>query len=221
MKAIKIILLLLLAGGFITGIYLLGMKNGANLVRKGLIDNYPTIKNIVHSAITEADTVVNYTLQKSDNELLYNYLADKQTDSVQLTIPYIGKYGIDLAVRNFRVFERNKDEVEVSLPPVRLLYCHFKFEHLLLNGKPASPLLAKEDAQIIKTQIAELLYPLIEKDKKHQLLAKETIAKALMYYFMPYKFNLNLYINEQNVPLPQVPGINKDIDEALREMAGQ
>lgn len=221
MKVIKIILLLLLAGGVIAGIYLLGMKNGANLVRKGQIDNYPTIKNIVHSAITEADTVVNYMLKKSDNEMLFNYVGEKHVDSILISLPYYGRYGIDLSVRNFRVFERNKGEVEVSLPPVRLLYCHFKFEHLLFNGKPVTHLLATENRQIIKTQISELLHPLIEKDKKYQQLAKETIARALMYYFMPYQFNLSLYINEQNVPLPQVPGINKDVDEALREMVGQ
>ncbi|MCW5908769.1 MAG: DUF4230 domain-containing protein [Chitinophagales bacterium] len=221
MKYTKVILPFLLVLALIAAAYFIGMKTGANLVRKGLIDNYPTIKNIVHSAVTEVDTVVNFTLKKSDSETLFGYLGEKNSDSVLVSIPYYGRYGIDLAVRNFRIFERERNEVEVSLPAVRLLYCNFKFEQLLLNGKPATGLFGTENSQTIKNQLYELLHPVLEKNKEHQQVAKAAIAKALMFYFMPYKFSLSLYINELNVPLPQVPGINKDIDATLREMAGQ
>ncbi len=216
-KALLIILIILL----IAGAAGLGFLKGLNKVRYGLTANYPTIKNLVQGSVTEFDSVVAVTLTKNDDEELFNYLrGGSKSDTIQFSIPYYGRFGIDLSVRNFRVFEE-KGTVEVWLPAMRLLYCELKFEKLVVNGKPAAAILKYESFGTLKKEMHEYLTAKIEKNKLHQQAAKQTLAKALMFYFMPYKFDLKLYIDNQYQTLPIVPGVNQTVDEAINQMLGK
>ncbi len=199
----------------------IGFYKGADKVRDGLIANYPTVKNLVQGASVEVDSVSVITLTKQDNSELFNLLnTTSGNDTLVISIPYYGRYGIDLSVRNFRVF-RDGETVQVWMPATRLLYCELKFDQMLLDAIPSGTLFQKGNSTLLKQKMYAYFIPLLERNKSNQKAAKVAVAKSMMYYFMPYKFDLQLYINEEQQQLPVVPGINQTVDEAVNQMVGK
>lgn len=214
MKVLKISLLVLLVVVAIVATYFIGYKAGADVVRNGLLANYPTVKNVVQSGDIETDSTLTFTLTAQDDSALFGLLGNSQSsDSIQVSIPYYGRYGIDLAIRHFRFFINDDKDVEMWLPGVTLRYCELKFDQLLINGKPA---VAANSPNMHKTMYVYLI-PLLGKNRKAQKAAKLAVTKALMYYFMPYKFGLRLYIDKEYQDLPMVPGANLTVEEAAKK----
>ncbi|MES2619312.1 MAG: hypothetical protein V4615_00555 [Bacteroidota bacterium] len=200
----------------------LSFLKGVDMVRDGLIANYPTVKYVVQGATVEFfDSLLVTTLVKADNEELFSLLkGDSKSDTLQFAIPYYARYGVDLSVRNFRLF-RDGQTVELWLPQSKLLYCELRFERMFVDGKLASSALKGDSYALLKNKLYEHIVPLLEKNKANQKAAKKTVAKAVMFYFMPYKFDLKLYINNEQQTLPKVPGVNQTVDEAINEMLGK
>ncbi len=218
MKTGKIILLVVLVIAAIAGAGFFGLKYGVGLMRNGLVANYPTVKNIVNGAALEVDSTAYVTLTKADDEALFNYLkGDSKSDTLQFSIPYYGRYAVDLSFRNFRVFKNDDGAVEVWLPACMLRYCELKFDGLLVNGKPSTAIFNSGNAADVRKALYTYLIPVIEKHKANQKAAKLTVTKALMFYFMPYKLDLKVYIANDQQQLPVVPGVNQTVDEAIKE----
>ncbi|HLP52943.1 MAG TPA: hypothetical protein VK154_18775 [Chitinophagales bacterium] len=214
MKILKISLLVLFVGAAIVATYLIGYKTGADVVRNGLLANHPTIKNVVQSSDIETDSILTFTLTAQDDSSLFNLLSNnRRSDSFRVSIPYYGRYGVDLTIRHFRFFINDDKDVEIWLPGVTLLYCELKFDQLLINGQQAA---AANSPNLHKTMYAYLI-PLLGKNRASQKAAKLAVTKALMYYFMPYKFGLRLYIDKEFQDLPLVPGANLTIEEAVKK----
>jgi len=222
MKTGKIVFIAILIIAAIGGSAFLGIKYGVDLIRNGLIANYPTLKNVVHGATTELDSVASITLTRTDNEELFSQLkGDSKSDTIHFSIPYYGRYGVDLSVRNFRVFKNDDGAVEVWLPAVVLRYCELKFDGLKINKKSGAVLLQGASNVAVRKNLYTYLIPLLEKNKANQKTAKITTTKAMMFYFMPYKLDLKLYIGDEFQDLPLVPGVNQSVDEAIREAIGK
>lgn len=209
MKTLKPILIVICFLAAIGAAFFYGM----NKVRDGLIANYPTIKNVVNGALIDVDSSISIPITKSDNEVLFAALQTySKGDTLALTVPYYGRYGVDLSVRNYRVF-RDGQTVEVWLPSSTLIYCELKFDKMLVNGKAY----AGENIFSVKSELYKQLLPILNKQKSHQAKAKKNLAKVLMFYFMPYRFGLKLFIDSELQTLPEVPGVNKDVDEFIKE----
>lgn len=222
MKAVKIVLVVIVVAAIVAGAYFFGMKSGADLVRNGLLANYPTVKNVVQSANVEFDTTVSVTLTTAENAEIFNLLkGTNKADSLQISIPYYGRYGIDLSVRNFRVFKNDEGAVEVWLPAVVMRYCELKFDGLVINGSSAATLFKGDNAAEIRKKLYELLLPVLQKNKAHVKAAKVAENKALMFYFMPYKWDLKVYIDNELQNLPLVPGVNQSVDDAIKQAVGK
>jgi hypothetical protein len=199
----------------------LSFLKGVDMVRDGLIANYPTVKNVVQGANVEFfDSLLVTTITKADNEELFNLLTgDSKSDSVELIIPYYSRYGIDFS-RAFRLF-RDGQTVEVWLPASKLMYCELKFERLLVGGKSGAFALKGDSYAALKNKLYAHAIPLLEKNKANHKVAKLAVTKAVMFYFMPYKFDLKLYIDQQEQALPKVPGVNQTVEEAINQMLGK
>lgn len=222
MKTGKIIVIVVLVIAAIAGAGFYGFKYGVDLVRKGLVANYPTVKNIVNGAATEVDSTANITLTKAEDEVLFNYLkGDSKNDTIQFSIPYYGRYAVDLSFRNFRIFKNEDGAVEVWLPACMLRYCELKFDGLVVNGKSGIAIFKTDESAAVRKKMYEYLIPAIEKNKANQKMARLTVTKALMFYFMPYKLDLKLYIANELQPLPLVPGVNQSVDDAIKEAIGK
>lgn len=209
----KKILVIILIAILTTAGAVIGYIKGAEKVRNGLVANFPTVKNLVQGTTVEFDSVISVSLTKTDDDVLYNLLKlDSKADSISFSIPYYARYGVDLTVRNFRLF-KNEETVEVWLPDTKLQYCELKFDRMILDGKAASNHTAQSRAKLY-----EYIIPLLEKNKTNRKASKTATVKALMYYFMPYKFDLKVYIAEEQQTLPSVPGVNQSVDDAIYEM---
>jgi hypothetical protein len=60
-----------------------------------------------------------------------------------------------------------------------------------------------------------ILLPL-NKDKSAIKSANTKIAEALMWLFIPYKFDLKMYFDNQDFDLPSVVGLNEDVEKYLK-----
>ena len=217
MKILKAIFFIIVAGAIIAGVHIWGMKSGAELVRNGLVANFPTIKNLILGSAIEVDSTITLSLTKSDNELLFMALkGDSKSDSLWLTIPYYGRYAIDVPARSYRVI-RDNETIEAWLPAGKIQYCELKFDKMLVDGKNYT---FKENAPQVKNSLYSLLIPALDKIKSHQTALKTNVTKVFMFYFMPYKFQLKVYIDNEQQVLPVVPGINKNVDEYIKEVFG-
>ncbi len=209
-------MVVIVVAAIIAGAYLLGMKSGADLVRNGLIANYPTIKNVVQGTQIEVDSVTDLLLLRSENEDLFALLKGEITsDTLQVSIPYYGRYGVSLGGA-FRALKGEDGVVEVWTPAITLRYCELKFDGLLVNGKSVSSLNAG-----VKKKLYEFLIPKLAKNKGNVKAAKLATTKALMFCFIPYKFDLRVYIDSQLQDLPIVPGVNQSVDDAIKQAVGK
>lgn len=216
MKAAKIILFVVLAVALLAGTFFIGLKSGADLVRNGLVANYPTIKNVVQGTQVEIDGQTQVTITKAENpELIKALGVEEEGDTVQLSLPYYGRYGVSIGGA-FRALKNEDGEVEVWTPAIALRYCELKFDALMVNGKPVSVV----DAAA-KKQLYALFIPLLSKNKENVKAARLATTKALMFYFIPYQLKLNVYIDSQLQDLPLVPGVNQSVDEAIKQAIGK
>jgi hypothetical protein len=211
-KAILIAAAIILsAAAFVLGLYL-----GANKVREGLIANYPLFKKIISNTETEVDSAMFIALNPTEQPALFN-LFNTNEGKVELTIPYHAKYGMDLEAKNFKT-DRVKNDVELILPRVYLLNYAVAFDKILVNGKPSWKIFSDPKTfEMYKPQIEELVRLPLEKNKSHINEGKKNITTTAMWFLMPYKYHLRVFFNSEEYPLPQVPGINKNVDDYLKE----
>ncbi|MBK8659015.1 MAG: hypothetical protein IPN22_09135 [Bacteroidetes bacterium] len=209
MKVLKPVLLVVLFLGAIGTAFFYGL----NKVRDGLVANYPTIKYVVNGALTDIDSSITFVVTKAEAPALLEAVKSYTiSDSLELTVPYYGRYGVDLSVRNYRVF-RDGQTIEVWLPASTLIYSELKFDKIQMNGKGY----AGDNFFTVKNELYKYLLPVLQKHKSHQAKARKNVAKALMFYFIPYKFDLKFFIENQLQTLPVLPGVNKDVDEYIKE----
>jgi hypothetical protein len=221
MRVVKILLTGIVILGLIAAGYIFGMKSGADLVRNGMVQDYPVIKTLVTGSMVDFDSTVDVSLTMKDDSALFNYLkGTSKSDTIRISIPAYTRYGIDMAAGSVRPFER-EDALEIWVPAIKLVYCELRFDRLLVKGQPGAEIMNKADGPAIRRAFYNYFIPLLNKHKSHIKAAKNNVAKSLMFYFIPFKFNLKVYIDNEQWPLPIVPGVNKSVDEAIRESLGK
>ncbi|MCS6935497.1 MAG: hypothetical protein NZM35_10170 [Chitinophagales bacterium] len=208
----KITLVLLAVALLVTGAAYLAFMKGVNIMRDGLVANYPVVKYVVAGASTEIDSVLQLQIRESEHTALYQALCNAcNTSEMQITLPYYARYEIGLNSRYFRII-RDKNTVEVWLPDPALVFCDIKIDQMKVNGVPVS----YNKYPALKQELYKTILPVLEKNKSHLHAARQNVAKALIYYFVPYKLDLKLYINNEQQSLPEVPGVTIDVDTYLK-----
>lgn len=216
MKNFKTIGIILLVIALLAGAYVIGMMKGANLVRNGLLQNYPSVYNIIAGSQVEVDTVVELTLTREQDSSLFALLqGNAKTDTLNVRLPYYGRYGINLS--RYRRVVPDGNLVEVALPDIKMYYCEIKFAEARLNGTPLSAKFEGGKYRDITNKLYGYVLPLLSKDKSNKAKARESVIKALAYYILPYKFELRIYIDNELQTIPVIPGANKDVDEFIKE----
>ncbi len=209
---VAIAVLLFAVGGFFIGLF-----KGVNLVRQGLVDNYPTVRNVITGSFIEVDSTMEATITKAENPELFELLkGDNQGDSLTVMVPYYGRYGVDMN-RYIRVV-RDGEYAEVAVSKMIMTYCEIKFQDLLVNGQSAAAVIKEGNYPLLRAKMYDFVLPVLSKNKSHIAKAKLNVAKALVFYFEPYKFHLRFFIDNQLQPVPVVPGANKDVDEYIHEV---
>lgn len=209
MKVLKPILLVVLFLGAIGAAFFYGL----NKVRNGLSANYPTIKSLVRGARIEVDSALVMSFTKEEQPALAAALNSiSNADSFTISVPYYGRYEIDMYAHFYRILPEG-NSVEMYLPAPHLSYCELHLENLVVNAKGYSG----ENFQAVRKALYEVALPKLSKHRANLKAAGLSASKALVFYFVPYKLDLTLYIENQLQELPLVPGVNKDVDEYIKE----
>ena len=212
----KIILFVVVAVIIGVAAYFIGMMKGANLVRNGLLQNYPTVYNVIAGSQVEVDTTIEFVINKGDSEGLTTLLkADGKADSFRVVVPYYGRYGINLS--RYRRVVPDGNLVEIALPEIKMYYCEIKFDQVTVNGLPLTAKFNGANYAAIRSAFYTELLPVLSKDKGNKEKAKQAVIKSLAYYILPYKFDLRIYIDNELQTIPVIPGANKDVDEFIKE----
>ena len=193
-----------------------GKYSGANLVRDGLVANYPLFKNIVSNTVTEKDSTLSLNVLYKDQNDLFALLGLKESDSLLLHIPYHAIYGQDLNSKYFRV-SQTKNLIEVYLPKSYVRTYYINFHRVSANGKNID----KNSSENAKKLLNEMVIIPLNKDRAVVKAANTKIAEAVMWLFVPYKFELKMFFDNQTFPLPEVVGLNKDVDAFIKENIGK
>ncbi len=190
-------------------------------MKDGLTANFYNVKNLVQGTTTDFDSALVVNLTAKDDSVLFNYLkADSKTDTVSIDVPCYTRYGI-LAKDRFCRVRESEGFTEVWLPDVTLFYSEMKFDKMLLNGKPATALMNSANGVAIRNKMYSYFIPRFEKNKARKKITKDNAVTSLMFYFIPYGIKLKMFIDNELYPLPLVPGLNKDAQEAMREFIGK
>jgi hypothetical protein len=184
-----------------------------------LVANYPTIKNLINRTYIEMDSTISIPIYKGlksnqdEVSILDALLESENKDTLFAIVHFRAKFGVDVDSHFFKI-NRDGDNLEILLPPSHVLSYAYD-NHSLLRTKNDM-----EDIALYHIVDEQLLIQL-EKIKYKKNEAKKLITEALMFYFIPYKFNIKMYFDNQEFPLPQVPGLNKDVKEYIEEQVGK
>jgi hypothetical protein len=211
----KLIVPFLLAAVVGVAAFFYGKYSGAMLVRDGLVANYPTIKNLANRSFLEVDTSFALEVTADDLPKLFAMSQASKTVNPLVNVSVHAKYGTDLNSHFFKM-NQNGNEVEAMLPAVWVL------EYSIKNASTTIASSKNEELQQALNDDLNVLLPLrLEKFKNFKIAAKNKISEALMFYLIPYQFDLKIYFENQQFKLPEVVGLNKDVKEYIEEQVGK
>jgi uncharacterized protein DUF4230 len=112
-------------------VYFLGKKNGTTETRETFIENVATIKQIAELAALEVKGTTTITLSNASQDSgwwtgLRNYLVE---NTLQVTVPYTAKFGVDIAQGNCNVAIKDST-VQIGLPACKLLSLQLRLDEL-------------------------------------------------------------------------------------------
>lgn len=192
-----------------------GVFAGGEMVRRGLVKNYPLFMNTVSQATITADSVYETVIDNSTNPPLHDLMMSiSNAEVTRLRVHYHAVYGCDLSAKNYK-FNRSGNTLEVLLPKPYVYHLEIKAEQITVNDRPIATTFDKLGP--LKRLLAEEMSVPLSKTENHLQAARTKITTSLMWLLLPYGFNLNISFDGRNTPLPKVPGLNQDVDEYLKE----
>jgi hypothetical protein len=189
-----IFMLILLAGAF----YFLGRKSASNNNNVSVIQNVALIKEIAElSALSvSGTTTLKITNREEDNgywNKFKNYFVE---NTLQITLPYDAKYGIDMSNQKV-VIDTKAGTAKIYLSKSKLLSLQLRMDKL--ETMTQSGLLASASiADLVKAEkklYSEALKQL-ENDPKYIKLAEEHITFILSKYYEPLGLKVNCVFGE-------------------------
>ncbi|MFT3680994.1 MAG: DUF4230 domain-containing protein [Ferruginibacter sp.] len=130
MKSSKLIIILLVA--LCAAMYFLGKKNGSTEIKSTIINNTQLVRQIAELASLEVTGTTTLKRSNAGEETgiwanIKNYFAE---NTLQISIPYIAKYGVDVA-QSGNVSVNHKDStVIITLPESKLLSLQLQLDQL-------------------------------------------------------------------------------------------
>lgn len=120
MKFLALVIILLIA--LCTSMYFLGKRSGTTEIKATIFNNTQLVKQIAELSSLEVTgtTTVKLTNVAGENGLwnsMKNYFAE---NTLQVSIPYVAKYGVEVSGANFSI-DKNDTAVVITLPACKLL----------------------------------------------------------------------------------------------------
>ena len=202
------------------GAFFIGKFNGANLVRNGIVANYPNFKSLITNAVIEKDSTVTFYLVNKKHADFFALLKHPTADTIWMSVPYHAVYGTDLNSKFYKIGQEG-NQLEALMPKPYLRSVVVGFDEVKANGKNLFDTYGREVCNQAKPMINEMMYKPLNKDKIALENARRNITERVMWLFIPYKFDLKIYFANQQYELPEIVGLNKDVDAFLKQSFNQ
>lgn len=120
MKSTSLVILLLI--GLCTAMYFLGKKSGTTEINATILNNTQLVKQIAELSSLEVTGATTAKLTNVENESgIWNNLKNYFTENtLQVTIPYIAKYGVDVSKADIAI-NKNDTAIVITLPACKML----------------------------------------------------------------------------------------------------
>lgn len=185
---IIIVLLLLLCGAM----YFLGKKNGSTEIKATIINNQLMVQQIAElSALDVSGNTTAKLTNAGDNNSFWegfkNYLAE---NTLQVTVPYHAKYGVDLSKGSVTI-NQNDTAVVLNFPPVTLLSFQLILDKIevmnqtgLFNHTTIADMKKAQQEMYISTNQQ------LTNNAGYQTKAREHIAAIFIQYYKPLGYKV-------------------------------
>ncbi len=120
MKSTYLVIILLI--GLCMAMYFLGKRSGTTEIKATIINNTQLVKQIAELSSLEVTGSTTAKITNVNNEdgiwnSMKNYFAE---NTLQVTIPYVAKYGVDVAKANVTI-NKNDTAIIITLPACKML----------------------------------------------------------------------------------------------------
>lgn len=185
---------------FIIGVlaYILG-RNSKNVTVENIATNTHIIKQISELATLEVmgTASIKSTNVQNDGSFTDNVRKMFMENTIDISVPYIGKYGVNLEKQQLKIQEENK-RIAIYLPRPTLL----SYEIVLNKVSSSSNFgwLQPENNQRF-SQVEQKLYEQsrnqLENNTSYVAQSKKKIAEILQSYYEPTGYVLDVYFGDE------------------------
>ncbi|MCS7076999.1 MAG: DUF4230 domain-containing protein [Bacteroidia bacterium] len=170
------------------GVFLIGQKTGSKNNKTYFFNHVEMVKEIAELGTLEVKGVAQTTITNiQEDNSWFNFIKKTLIEkTVNLSLPYTAKYGIDMQSDKFNVVEK-ETEIEVTLPPAKLL----SFEGHLdqKQGMIQKGYFIFPDENAFK-EAEQKLYlenkKKLSENKEYIQKAQEKVVQVLQKYFKPF-----------------------------------
>ena len=195
-----VLLLLVIIIGVLA--YFLGKKSN-NVVIENIATNTAIIKQIseLSSLEVQGNATIKSTNVQNDGSLTDNLRKLFMENTINITVPYVGKYGVDLEKQEIDVHEENK-KIIVSLPQPKLLSYEIRMNKVSFAANRGW--LQPENTEHF-SKLEQKLYEQSRKQLENNITysnqAKDKIVKTLQEYYKPTGYQLEVYFADEKYDL--------------------
>jgi hypothetical protein len=195
-STIIIALLLLLCGAM----YFLGKQNGSTQIKNSIVNNQQIVKQIAELAALEVDgsTTTTYSNAGNDNGFwnsIKNYLAE---NTLQITIPYKAKYGVDVSKAKI-VINTNDTAVLLQFPAIQLLSFQLQLDKLqTMNQTGLFNRTTVADMKIAQQQMYSAAQSQLANNANYIQQATKHISAIFTDYYSPLGYKVICTFNIPN-----------------------
>jgi hypothetical protein len=170
--------------------------------------------------VIEKDSVVTFYLVNEKHADFFALLKHPTTDTIWMSVPYHAVYGASLDAKFYKIGQEG-NQLEAYMPKPYMRSVIVGFDGVTANGKNLLDTYGRAIYDQSKTMIHEMMAKPLNKDKVALEKARRNIAERVMWIFIPYKYDLKIYFDNQQYELPEIVGLNKDVDKFLKETFSQ
>ena len=184
--------------------YFLGKKSN-NVIIENIATNTSIIKQIseLSSLEVQGNASIKSTNVQNDGSLTDNLRKLFMENTINITVPYVGKYGVDLEHQEIKVEEANK-KIVVSLPQPKLLSYEIKMNKVSFAANQGW-LQADNHAHFsrLEQKLYEQSRAQLENNITYANQAKEKIVHTLQEYYKPTGYTLEVYFANEKYNLQE------------------
>jgi hypothetical protein len=191
---VVLVLILLIALAF----YFLGKKNGAGQTRTDIVQNVALVKEIAQLASLEVtgETRIKVSNRAADNTFWNNFKNYFTENTLQVTLPYEAKYGVDMTNRKMDI-DTKAGVATIYLPAPKLISMQLRLDRLESMSQ-AGILSSVSISDFVKAQkqMYNSARETLEANAGYLKLSEDNIRNTLAKYYEPLGYKVNIIFDD-------------------------